>query len=107
MVHGNLKLQNLFFGETGEIKLLDLNFWIKSDLSVREKILNEYSAPEIFTAQENKSRQFTEKSDIWSLGVIILNLYLGYSPWTDVHKNKISLQKISSLFKRKKMFPIP
>lgn len=84
MVHGNLKMENLFFAaETGDIKLFDLNFWHLNEQTVKEKILNQYTAPEIFLSDSNLSEKFTPKSDVWALGVIILNLYLGYSPWTD------------------------
>lgn len=83
IVHRDIKLENFVYsgpskGE-GIIKLIDFGF-ARSNLETQEMTMNcgslVYKAPEVM-----RSVQYSEASDIWSLGLICHMLVTGMIPW--------------------------
>ena len=88
IIHRDLKPENILIDKNYKIKLCDFGWSAK--LSKSRKTFcgtYEYMAPEIFG-----NNKYDEKIDIWSLGILLYELYHGYSPYKgkdifDIYKN--------------------
>ena len=86
--HSNLKPNNILIEANGLVKLSDFFTISKSKITQNNenKIVDTnnicYLAPEILLTAKK-----TTKSDIWSLGCIILELLTGIKPWGDHYNN--------------------
>ena len=85
IIHRNIKPESIFIIESKvdpdknfEIKLgnFDCAIYIKDAKNTKPMRSFMYSAPEII-----KNLEYDEKSDYWSLGVILFKLYFGYYPF--------------------------
>ena len=68
--HRDLKLENFIFTEKGpkaEIKMIDFGF---SKHYLHKEHMHEVVGTSYYIAPEVLNRDYTQKSDIWSLGVI-------------------------------------
>jgi serine/threonine protein kinase len=77
-MHRDIKTDNLLFSSTGEIKLADFGFGVRSsEVSKRKSIVGTpyWMAPEVIRGIE-----YDTKVDIWSLGIMILELAEGEPP---------------------------
>lgn len=90
IVHRDVKLENFIFSDQNKyscIKLID--FGVSKKLEKKQKSCNkkfvkmttiigtpEYMSPEIITGSYN------DKCDVWSLGIILHLLLVGYFPFT-------------------------
>jgi len=87
--HRDLKPENIMFKDNAKqspLKIVDFGF-ASSLLDKKKKFRTMsqlgtmgYAAPEVFTG-----KAYTEKCDIWSLGVIVYILLCGYPPFVDMH----------------------
>ena len=95
IIHRNIKPENIYMYNINEGKELPDNLKIKLanfDCAVyKDEILTSkpmgsfmYTAPEIINNLE-----YDEKSDIWSIGIIVYELYFGISPFGNESINKI------------------
>ena len=83
IIHGDLKLQNILMKKDNDkyiYKLTDYGV-TKEFLRLTESLLErngvpKYTAPEILRGED-----FDEKSDLWSLGIIIYTLLFGCEPY--------------------------
>jgi serine/threonine protein kinase/Flp pilus assembly protein TadD len=85
IVHGDIKPGNILITDDGEPVLLDFhlsqstidtfsnNQWVGGTLP--------YMAPELMESFRNGSTLSDRRSDIWSLGVVLFELYSGRHPW--------------------------
>lgn len=101
IVHRDIKLANVFlhfegwFNPSETLKRLEaLNFSIKiGDLGFaryNQGIFNSYCGTPISMAPEIlEKRSYTYKADIWSLGVLIYELYTGFPPFTGKNKKEL------------------
>ncbi|RKP19012.1 tetrapyrrole biosynthesis, 5-aminolevulinic acid synthase [Rozella allomycis CSF55] len=92
IIHRDLKLENILLDENWNIKLIDFGFIKETDgKSLMDTHCGSlaYSAPEMI--QGKKYTGF--EVDIWSLGVILYTLCLGFLPFDDDNEN-ILQQKI-------------
>ncbi|GAB5367479.1 hypothetical protein AAMO2058_001233800 [Amorphochlora amoebiformis] len=86
--HRDLKPENIMFKNTSKnssLKIVDFGF-ASSLLDKKKKFQTMsqlgtmgYAAPEIFTG-----KAYTEKCDVWSLGVIVYILLCGFPPFVDM-----------------------
>eukprot|EP00928_Gymnodinium_smaydae_P063524 TRINITY_DN47078_c0_g1_i1.p1 TRINITY_DN47078_c0_g1~~TRINITY_DN47078_c0_g1_i1.p1 ORF type:complete len:580 (+),score=105.34 TRINITY_DN47078_c0_g1_i1:181-1920(+) len=80
IVHCDIKLENVLFdGETGNVKLIDFGFsktWDKQRVLWRSQGTMSYAAPEVLEGR------FTDKCDVWSLGVVCFMLLSGTPPFS-------------------------
>ena len=86
--HRDLKPENIMFmNETKQSPLKIVDFGFASSLLSKKKKFQTmsqlgtigYAAPEVFTG-----RPYTEKCDVWSLGVIVYILLCGFPPFVDM-----------------------
>lgn len=70
--HNDIKLSNILINEDGIISICDFGSATFNDEFIYDLTLN-YAPPEFLQNQNMKS---TDKSDMWSLGVIIMELFL-------------------------------
>merc|ERR1740130_277817 len=91
IVHRDIKLENFLYEsqESDHLKLIDFGFSKVWDPSIRMKMscgTLAYVAPEVL------AKNYTEKCDMWSLGVVIFILLVGYMPFSG--DEKIQMRKI-------------
>lgn len=84
--HCNLKASNVLFNHKGEIKLSDFNIStsIVQTGKIRQSLISMnndviYLAPEILN-----NGTYSSKSDIWSFGLLMLNLANGHHPYEGI-----------------------
>ncbi|KAF9902729.1 hypothetical protein EC991_004580 [Linnemannia zychae] len=82
--HRDLKPENILVASDGSLKLADFG------LATKERVSNDfgcgssfYMAPEQQPSRTSAGRRpyLPAKSDVWSLGIIFLNLRFGRNPW--------------------------
>jgi serine/threonine protein kinase len=91
IMHRDLKLENVMLTHSGEIKLVDFGFATcfkqEESLSLGSPL---YMAPEL-----HLSKAYTEKVDVWSLGVITAILLIGDVPFGGKNESEIVRQIVS------------
>eukprot|EP00929_Paragymnodinium_shiwhaense_P123508 TRINITY_DN9746_c0_g1_i2.p1 TRINITY_DN9746_c0_g1~~TRINITY_DN9746_c0_g1_i2.p1 ORF type:complete len:470 (-),score=67.04 TRINITY_DN9746_c0_g1_i2:166-1575(-) len=81
IVHCDIKLENFLYDSTGDqanLKLIDFGFskmWDHRHAIHSKRGTPSYTAPEVFIGD------FTDKCDLWSLGVVVFILLGGHSPF--------------------------
>lgn len=87
-IHRDIKTGNILVNQKGEIKIGD--FGIAANLVERGQRLRArftvigtpcYMAPEVIVSQNG----YSEKADIWSLGITAIELATGTAPYSDLH----------------------
>lgn len=84
-LHRDIKPDNYMINDSNIIKLIDFEFSVKIGKPCNLSGSREYVAPEIVNDCLDRSREsnnFTEKSDIWSLGVTLFCTKYGKSPFS-------------------------
>jgi WNK lysine deficient protein kinase len=70
IIHRDIKVQNIFIGKQGDIKLGDFGLSIQTDRAVSMLGTPGHVAPEIF------SEKYTHLVDIWSFGITVMEMTL-------------------------------
>ncbi|KAI9500660.1 Serine/threonine-protein kinase 36 [Coemansia spiralis] len=82
VVHHDIKLPNALIGYDGRVKLCDLGLATQLSKDGRPIYVRALKGTPLYMAPEmlRKSR-YTNKADLWSLGVVIYELYVGKTPF--------------------------
>ena len=92
-LYGNLKPDNLFYGEDGRYRIGDLGLFSLENLkfsALSEEMIGDYSAPEFFDATE----PLNETADTYALGLILYELFNGrHAPFEDEQVSKAAARK--------------
>lgn len=79
-MHRDLKPANILLTENDDCKIADFGFAIKhSELSKPSKY--NVGSPLYMAPESLKNNEYSYKTDIWSLGVILFELLTGETPW--------------------------
>ncbi|PHZ08567.1 kinase-like protein, partial [Rhizopus microsporus ATCC 52813] len=73
--HRDLKPENIMLGPNWTVKLADFG------LATTHQVSDEFGCGSTYYFSPGKIGYSTEKNDIWSLGVILINLVAGRNPW--------------------------
>ena len=80
IVHRDLKPQNILLNEAGSIKICDFGFARK--MSVATVCLHSMKGTPLYIAAEIiEEKPYGPKIDVWSLGIIIYELFVGTPPF--------------------------
>lgn len=88
IIHRDIKSDNLFLNSKAEIKLGDFGYaaQLTKERARRKSKVGTicWMAPEII-----RGGQYTAKVDVWSLGIMILELILGQPPYLNMPQTKV------------------
>ena len=79
-LHRDMKPQNVLIGSNGRIKLCDFGF--ARAMSTNTIVLTSIKGTPLYMSPELvKEQPYDATSDLWSLGVILFELYVGQPPF--------------------------
>ncbi|KAJ2783638.1 hypothetical protein GGI15_002506 [Coemansia interrupta] len=93
VVHHDIKLPNVLIGTDGRIKLCDLGLATQLTKDGKPIYVHTLKGTPLYMAPEMLQRvRYTYKADLWSLGVVLYELYVGRTPFrthslADLRKN--------------------
>jgi len=96
IIHCDITPFNILLDNDGNPKICDFGSSIMSngvDSKQHPIIPNRWSAPECF-----KSNQFSEKSDVYSYGMILLEMFTGIIPYSSIMNDDLNYDVISQSF---------
>ena len=79
IVYRNIKPENIFFDEKGYVTLSDFEFCIR--LEPDEKALSFGGTAEYISPEMLKGEKYDHSVDLWSLGILIYEMYFGSPPF--------------------------
>ena len=80
VIHRDMKPQNILIGSNNVIKLCDFGF--ARAMSTKTTVLNSVKGTPLYMAPELVQEQpYTHTADLWSLGVILYELFVGTPPF--------------------------
>jgi len=110
-VYNDLKLENLMIDNNGDVKLIDFNCVACEKLGWEGSGTLEYMSPEMISSLKNHEVMIDKKSDAWSFGLIIYELFTKlHSPFMSGKKRhilkNISKNKYNDCDEAKKLFKL-
>jgi serine/threonine-protein kinase len=111
MIHRDIKPENIIIAEGLKVFLIDFGVCRIAKrvitMTTKPKGTPHYNAPEtvdVVECDDDYAFGISTKADIWSLGIIISELFSGEVPWSSVAKNE---HHINCLIIQQRDFPIP
>ncbi|KAH7337075.1 kinase-like domain-containing protein [Rhizoctonia solani] len=93
IVHGDIKPDNILVADQGQIKLADFGSAISTLITTLNftrtcsfNFTTRFAAPEVL---KEENRTFTKESDVYALGMTMLNIMTGQAPFAD--KGEVSV----------------
>ncbi|KAH7385737.1 kinase-like domain-containing protein [Pyrenochaeta sp. MPI-SDFR-AT-0127] len=82
IIHRDIKPENILVGVYGEIKISDFGWSVHAPANRRTTLCGtlDYLPPEMLSSLDNS---YTEKVDLWSLGVLMFKFLVGEAPFED------------------------
>jgi hypothetical protein len=98
IVHNNLKGTNILVGADGHAKLSDFGFSFRMDNQadinrLRQSVSTRWKAPELFASSDAIP---SSRSDIYSLGMCIIEAISGKPPWPSIQFDKAIIHEVTS-----------
>ena len=88
VMHRDLKTHNILLTKEKVIKIADLGF--ATCLSNISKMTStKCGSPHTIAPEVLEGKRYTFSADIWSLGCILYELYIGYSPFWSNSREKM------------------
>lgn len=94
IMHRDLKLQNILLTEKSENAILKLaDFGLAKRYDNKEDLFDTTCGTPIYMAPElHRQEQYTDKADLWSVGVIMFEMIVGFPPFAA--SNRVELKKV-------------
>jgi aurora kinase len=85
VMHRDIKPENILVGMHGEIKISDFGWSVHAPNNRRNTMCGtlDYLPPEMLTRGGGKDNFYSEKVDLWSLGVLAYEFLVGEAPFED------------------------
>lgn len=103
IVHRDLKLANILIHK-GSIKIADLGYSKLVENLKKDFLLSRVGTVLYMSPQILEARHYTNKTDIWSLGVLFFQLLFGRTPWTTMHSMSVSVNVFLKTIREKGLF---
>jgi len=93
VIHRDLKAGNILLKKDGSVKLTDfgVSSMSKSAKERRSTFIGTpyWMAPEVVLCENDKEKTYDNKSDIWSLGITVIELAETSPPYSDMHPMRV------------------
>lgn len=77
VIHRDIKPENIMLTKSNKVRLIDFGL----SLIKTQKTVNEVAGTPYYMSPEMLNSRYDEKTDIWSLGVLLYVLVSGYLPF--------------------------
>jgi calcium-dependent protein kinase len=100
VIHRDIKPENIMITHTNQVKLIDFGL---STIVRDHQHKSDVSGTPYYMAPEVLNQDYTEKADMWSIGVLLYTLVSGYLPFQgkDSHELFSRIRKADFHFKHK------
>lgn len=112
VLHKDIKPSNFYFTDNTQTSILLADFGISSIIDEngfsysRQSGTTTYNAPEMYNVSGNKVR-LTNKSDFYSLGIMLISLWMGEAQFRIEMGDKTGKNRIFDLFEKKSKSNLP
>ncbi|WNG32896.1 protein kinase [Archangium violaceum] len=97
VIHRDLKPSNVFLTQQGEVKLLDFGLaWLLEEIHPPGGVdLPNAGTPAYMAPEQWKSEQQDERTDIWSVGVLLYEMLTGAPPYPSTSLKELRTQVLA------------
>eukprot|EP00079_Xenopus_tropicalis_P037450 XP_017951221.1 PREDICTED: traf2 and NCK-interacting protein kinase-like [Xenopus tropicalis] len=88
MIHHDLKPENLMLTRSADIKIIDFGLATVGETSISVAGTATYMAPEVFACCQDNYVEYDNKADVWSLGIIAIEMAEGNAPHSELTEIK-------------------